>query len=102
MGVMEDKQKITDLFETDPKRIEKFTHKLKIGDEFLYFDYTKTHVTAMTLHDMIYNFEALSHKNDMFDKALVNFTEGKKVLHVTLRSPEVLKAIQTNQNGDDL
>lgn len=99
-------EKIIDLFTNDSQRTQKFTFKLKIKDEFLYFDYTKTNIKAMKLSEMFKNFFALKRKNLMFEKEIVNYTEGRKVLHVSLRNKNVLDLLEQmndeNEKVDEL
>ncbi|KRH93697.1 Glucose-6-phosphate isomerase [Pseudoloma neurophilia] len=87
-------EKIVDLFRNDPKRLEKFSHTIQIGDEFIYFDYSKTHIKPAGLSEMFKGFSALDRKSCMFNKERINFTEGREVLHVCLRDWNVLQLLK--------
>lgn len=94
----ENGSKIVDLFKSDPRRVKKFTHTVQIGTEFLYFDYTRTHLKAVNLSEMFRGFSELNRKNDMFDKEKINYTEGRNVLHTSLRNWNVLQLLQLKED----
>ncbi|KAA6354924.1 MAG: Glucose-6-phosphate isomerase, partial [Streblomastix strix] len=47
-GILE-KQKIAELFDKDPHRVEKFSLQIESGDDFLYLDYSKNLITEETI-----------------------------------------------------
>lgn len=96
---MEEERRIEKLFEIHKERIHQFTYKLAINDEFLFFDYTKTHISTMNISNMFQGFNALLRKNAMFKGEKINYTEGKKVLHTSLRSRNVLNALMNQSKN---
>ncbi|ELQ76576.1 Glucose-6-phosphate isomerase, partial [Trachipleistophora hominis] len=103
-GDMVDRTLITllDLFKNDPVRTEKFVRKVNVGDEAIYFDYSKTHIDTMLLHELNRGFRSTETRKGMFKKEELNFTEHRKVLHIALRDKNVLEAIEKNGSGDKL
>lgn len=94
--------KIVDLFNDDPLRNKKFSRRINIGDEFLYFDFSKTHFSAMLLYEMKNNFEEYYKIQKMFEKEKINFTEHRKVLHVALRNRHMLDVLEGTGNEEEL
>lgn len=86
--------KIVELFENDKERVNKFSKTIKISeDEFIYFDFSKTHVTEDLLNNYLRKIEDLDIRSkiqDMFEGKKINYTENREVLHVLLRDKQIL------------
>lgn len=89
--------KILSLFEEDKERLSKFSKILKISDdEFIYFDFSKTHVTQDLLKNYLRKIDDLditTKIQDMFNGKKINYTENREVLHVLLRDKDILNKI---------
>jgi len=85
-----------DLFNTDPKRFEKYT----LQAPHLFLDYSKNRITEKSLELLFKLAEesALSNKiKALFSGEKVNSTENRSALHTALRLPlEILEAKQTS------
>lgn len=94
---------IKKLFEEDKDRVNKCTHTISLdAKHFLYFDFSKTHVTDQDLDNMLKKLNQLNLQNkikDMFDGKKINYTENKQVLHVLLRDKEILDALCENERN---
>ena len=77
--------RITDLFATDPQRVNKFS--LSVGDLFL--DFSKNLVSDSVWSALLALAEQSpleSHRSAMFSGQPINNTEGRAVLHAALRA----------------
>lgn len=92
---------IKNLFEKDKDRVKKCTHQINLDDEnFLYFDFSKTHLTDEDIDVFLEKLNNLNLQNkieDMFNGKCINFTENKQVLHVLLRDKEILNSLLHNK-----
>ncbi|KAF9762558.1 putative glucose-6-phosphate isomerase [Nosema granulosis] len=89
---------IKELFEKDKKRVERFSKTLKLNNEFIYFDFSKTHLVIDDFTDIYKKMEERDIPGKiiaMFEGEKINFTEGREVLHVYLRDKNVLDSIET-------
>ena len=74
-----------DLFESDPKRAEKFTLHL----DNIWFDYSKNRITDRTIKHLIrlaQDCDVEAKIKAMFSGEKINFTEHRAVLHTALRN----------------
>ncbi|EPR78058.1 Glucose-6-phosphate isomerase [Spraguea lophii 42_110] len=86
---------IKDLFKNDKERLEKLSREIKIGDEMIYYDYSKTHIDNENLQKYYKIFEAKKEEiAKMKNRENINFTENRKVLHISLRSGNVIKNLK--------
>ncbi|KAA6400008.1 MAG: Glucose-6-phosphate isomerase [Streblomastix strix] len=87
-GILE-KQKIAELFDKDPHRVEKFSLQIESGDDFLYLDYSKNLITEETI-DLLVKYaeenEVAKKIEAMFNGDIINITEKRAVLHTALRN----------------
>ncbi|KAM0677961.1 hypothetical protein BDAP_001441 [Binucleata daphniae] len=101
---MSDKS-IMDIFKDDLHRMEKMVKQINLGDDFIRFDYSKTHLQKNDLKEYEDCLEKLLVRdciNAMFKGEKINFTENRKVLHVALRNEKVLMNISLNVQESDL
>jgi glucose-6-phosphate isomerase len=85
--------RLSDLFEADPHRFEKFSFKYN----GLLLDYSKQRINSETLQKLIALAEAgdLKHQiQSLFAGGLVNRSEGRPALHMALRNPNSTASIQ--------
>jgi glucose-6-phosphate isomerase len=78
-------RRIADLFATDPQRADRFS--AETGD--LRLDYSKTNIDAATRMELTALCDASglgNRRDDMFNGAPINETEGRAVLHTALRN----------------
>ncbi|AFN82998.1 glucose 6-phosphate isomerase [Encephalitozoon romaleae SJ-2008] len=88
------KNEIMNLFEEDKDRARRFARKAEIGNEFIYYDFSKTHLTEEIIDGYLEKMKDFGKKIDgMFSGEKINFTEDRKVLHVALRDKEVLRMV---------
>ncbi|KAG5859680.1 glucose-6-phosphate isomerase [Encephalitozoon hellem] len=88
------KSEIVSLFEEDKDRAKRLSRKTEVGDEFIYYDFSKTHITEEIIDEYLEKMKDYGKKIDgMFGGEKINFTEDRKVLHVALRDKDVLKMI---------
>ncbi|UYI27857.1 glucose 6-phosphate isomerase [Encephalitozoon cuniculi] len=86
---------IKSLFENDRNRVKKLTRRASVGDEFIYYDFSKTHLTEEIVDGYLEKMKDFGEKIDgMFGGERINFTENRKVLHVALRDKEVLRMVE--------
>lgn len=88
---------LTNLFEEDPKRGERFTCEA----EGLFLDYSKNLITDETLRLLIELAEEAGLKERieaMFNGAKINITENRAVLHVALRAPQNSSIVVDGKN----
>ncbi|EOB13893.1 glucose-6-phosphate isomerase [Nosema bombycis CQ1] len=96
--------KIINLFEEDKERVKKFSKTLRIGEESIYFDFSKTHLSEVGLKNFFKIMDdrrVYSKIKGMFEGEKINFTENREVLHVYLRDKEVLNSIKTGKAPED-
>ncbi|WUR03513.1 glucose-6-phosphate isomerase (pgi) [Vairimorpha necatrix] len=89
-----------DLFKQDKDRINNFTREIKIDDEFIYFDFSKTHVNLESKKDYIQKIEEskiYEKIQDMFSGKKINYTENREVLHTILRNKDVIQAVKSSE-----
>ncbi|TBU11081.1 glucose-6-phosphate isomerase [Hamiltosporidium tvaerminnensis] len=80
--------------EKNEERHLKLTRKIQIGDEFIYIDYTRTHVDEGSLKPIYDNMKGIEDKiDDMFTGKKINFTEDRKVLHTALRDKDLIRKL---------
>src|SRR5690606_5153564 len=82
---------LTELFRTDPQRVEKYSARLELGEEGqggILFDWSKTHLDD----DLLSDFEALAEaagfseaRRKLFAGEVVNPTESRAAEHTALR-----------------
>lgn len=90
--------------EADTNRLETFSHKIDILDEFIYFDFSKTHISKSELLKIKEEFVKkgiIDQVQGMFDGAILNYTEQRKVLHTILRNESVLRKIENSAHDLD-
>ncbi|ADM11515.1 glucose 6-phosphate isomerase [Encephalitozoon intestinalis ATCC 50506] len=93
------KTEIKDLFEKDKNRAKKLARKVDVGKEFIYYDFSKTHITEEIIDRYLEKMDGFGEKIEgMFNGEKINYTEDRKVLHVALRDKEVLRGI----SGEDV
>lgn len=81
---------------SEKSRAEALSKKVSITDEFINFDFSKTHISEAELSCIRGDLEkrGLAEEADrMFGGEEVNFTEKRSVLHTVLRHEDVIKSI---------
>lgn len=94
---------IQEYFKDDATRARKFTMKIDIGEEFIVFDYSKTHLTSNDIRSYEEEFrkkKLVSHISGMFAGGKTNFTEDRKVLHTLLRNKDILEKIKKDDSAN--
>ncbi|KAI5190454.1 glucose-6-phosphate isomerase [Nematocida sp. AWRm77] len=89
---------IGDLFAEDPQRKERLTREVEVNGKGIYVDYTKTHTTEEDILAWCSKLESMNMAeriHAMFRGEAINYTEKRKVLHVKLRSKNVVHALET-------
>ncbi|KAG0437567.1 putative glucose-6-phosphate isomerase [Dictyocoela muelleri] len=78
--------KIIDIVSNE-ERFKKLTKKIRINDQFIYFDYSKTHVSSDFLEEKFKEFNSsIMQKENMFARLNINYPENKPVLNFLCRS----------------
>lgn len=88
--------KIQDCLNKKLRNSHNFVYKLDIKDQFITFDYSKTHLTDEIVNAYAKDFKSkglFRRINEMYDGHITNFTEDRKVLHTLLRKKEILEKI---------
>lgn len=78
-----------DLFASDPKRFDKFCHRLQTPDGEMLFDLSKNIINDDILSGLLDLAKARrveEHRDAMFAGERINFTEDRSVLHIALRN----------------
>jgi glucose-6-phosphate isomerase len=81
--------KLTQLFEDDPDRFQKYSKSLKTPDGTMLFDFSKNLVNNEVFQGLIQlakSREVEKFRDAMFNGEKINFTEDRSVLHVALRN----------------
>jgi glucose-6-phosphate isomerase len=87
--------RISELFENDSDRARRLSRTLDLGGDKLYFDFSKSHITEETMSEYLEKIRRVSHRiDDMFGGKKINYTEDRPVLHVALRSRDVLDKLE--------
>ncbi|RXK84833.1 glucose-6-phosphate isomerase [Chlorobaculum sp. 24CR] len=79
-------QAMTDLFEADPERHDRFSLSL----DAIHLDYSKNRITTRTMEllmELVRRSEIEKKRGEMFEGEQINFTERRSVLHTALRRP---------------
>lgn len=87
---------LKDLFK-DPSRVKKLVKIIESTRGSILADYTKTHIEDSDMSawkDKLEKINIQSRINSMFSGEKINYTESRQVLHVKLRSPSVIEAVQ--------
>lgn len=95
---------IKKIFDQEKDRIKNFGREIKLKDESIYFDFSKTHVTKEIKEKYFSKFNNLDiYKkiNDMFNGEKINYTENREVLHTLLRNKKIISALH-NKNSSGL
>ncbi|EJW04970.1 hypothetical protein EDEG_00087 [Edhazardia aedis USNM 41457] len=88
---------IKDLFENDKKRVDKMSKRIDVMDQFLQFDYSKTHLDDAVIKKYYEKFQNINLKKSiehMFTGEKINYTENREVLHVALRDKRVISKFE--------
>lgn len=86
-AVTQQQVRLTDLFEQDPQRFEKFS----VSFNQLSFDYSKHRINQETRADLFKFADSKSLKEwikRLFTEELINYTEGRAAMHWALRLPK--------------
>lgn len=78
------------MFADDPKRFEKFSMEIPTVDGPLLFDFSKNLINEQILGELFQlcrECQIEEKRENMFNGDLINFTEGRAVLHTALRTP---------------
>lgn len=89
-------KKITELF-GDASRVQKMTKRLSSEQGTIIIDYSKTHIEEADIikwEETLEGMKIADKVKDMFGGKEINYTENRKVLHVKLRSANILAAIR--------
>jgi glucose-6-phosphate isomerase len=81
--------KLTQLFDEDPDRFQKYSKNLKTPDGTMLFDFSKNLVNNEIFQGLIQlakSREVEKFRDAMFNGEKINFTEDRSVLHVALRN----------------
>lgn len=91
---------IRELFEKDEGRVKKLSRRTMVEEEFIHYDFSKTHLTEEILDGYLQKMDGFGKKIDgMFCGERINFTEDRKVLHVALRDKVVLDMIEGREDA---
>lgn len=97
-------KRITELF-GDASRVQRMTKTLSSDKGSITIDYSKTHIEEIDISHWEERLEGMNISErikDMFAGKNINYTENRKVLHVKLRSANVLSAVKNgNTSGLD-
>lgn len=77
------------LFAQDPKRFDKYAHRLQTPDGEMLFDFSKNLINEdilKALLDLAKERKVEEHREHMFTGERINFTEIRSVLHIALRN----------------
>ena len=80
----------------EKNRTETLSKKINITDEFINFDFSKTHISEAELAHFRSELETrglVGETERMFSGERINFTENRSVLHTVLRHEDVIKNI---------
>ncbi|KAG0418364.1 putative glucose-6-phosphate isomerase, partial [Dictyocoela roeselum] len=95
-------RKIVDLV-NDKERFKKLTKTMKIQGEFIYVDYSKTHVNSDFLENKVADIgNLLKKKQEMFKRENVKFTENKSVLNTHCRDKNIIVKLLEEDKQCDL
>lgn len=89
---------IEELFKENPRRGQMLTKELFSKEQGISIDYSKTHLTEEDMRaweEKLSNLDIIQRIEFMFAGEKINYTENRQVLHVKLRSKNVIDALSS-------